>query len=243
MANARILSIAAGALLGLAPRPSAQEPPAQRTQPPPADREQAGRDLEALAERHRGLTTFTARYVQRRTTALLAEPLLTTGELAFRRQPGCVVFRTDPPRAAVVRLDEQVYEVHRPARRRLERFRLAAPDLPRALFAALGGDAAALQADFELVAFARLPAADGTTRHRIELEPRDVGVRERLSRLVLLVATDGGALHAVTYRDPAGDLVEIELVRLQADPEPRPIFALEVPQGTEIVEHAPPGGR
>lgn len=234
--------------------PEQDQDPAGRPPVGAEDRALALRDLRALAERHRGVKVLTAHYVQRRTTKLLKEPLVTEGELAFRRSPGTILFRTAPPRPAEVRLDERIYEVHRPQRRRLERFALPSPELPRALFAALGGDAEALAQDFAVVAFERIPAPADTTgtagagepterigeRHRIALAPRDEAVRERMQDLVLVLDADDAHLRSVAYRDPAGDLVQIELSSIEFDPEVLPSFVIEVPPGTQVVEHAPP---
>lgn len=78
--------------------------------------------LDALIATQRDMAQMTADYVQYRSSKLLTKPLESRGRLAFRREPGCVVFRVTSPRESVVRLDTENYEVWHPDRNRLERF-------------------------------------------------------------------------------------------------------------------------
>jgi hypothetical protein len=204
----------------------------------PAVEARALRLLDAHAERCRDVRVLTATYVQRRTTKLAKEPLLSRGQFLFVREPGCVMFRASEPRVSIVRLTETVYEVHRPQKKQLERFVLEGPELARSLFAALRGDSKLLRTDF--VVRSCVDDAAVPTQVRIELAPRAVALQARMQSLNITLQASDAALVAVAYRDGAGDLVEIELHDVRVNPEPAPPAVLEVTKDTTVVEHAPP---
>ncbi len=216
----------------------AQEPKPQREAPlpaPPAEVERAGQLLRAHAARCKDVKVVLADFVQRRTTALVKEPLVSKGEFLFVREPAAVVFFAREPRLSTVRLTATTYEVYRPQKQQLERFFLDGPELATGLFAAVGGDAERLVRDF-VVAACR-DSADGATV-AVRLVAKDEAVRARVAELIVTLHAKSGELASVAYRDGSGDLVEIELRALRIDPKSAPSAVLEVPAGTAIVEHA-----
>jgi hypothetical protein len=239
---ALVLAGAAG-LAGQGLKPSAAPPStlpvaaaqahAQTQEPTPAPAADVAR-AEALlrlhAERSQRAKVLVADYVQRRTTELLKEPLVSKGRFLFRREPAVVVFFAAEPRPSVVRLAERVYEVHRPQKKQVERFHLDGPELARSLFAAVGGDSAPLLRDFVVVGVADVPAgADG--------KPPAVAARVRSLDLTLQAAD--GLLREVAYRDHSGDRVAIELNGIELDPKTAPAADLVVEPGTAVLEHRP----
>lgn len=213
-----------------------QQPPAKS--PEPQGKLSAAQVARATAllrrhgERSKSLQVLVADYVQRRTTSISKRPLISKGGFLFVKKPACVVFRAAPPRASVVRLTPGRYEVFRPRRKRLERFLLGSPELARGLFAALGGDADKLLADFAVCSLVEVAG-----EVRIGLKPSEKAVRERLRELSLRLRSKDAELRAVSYRDHAGDLIEIELANPQPNPKRAPSAELEVPKGTAIIEH------
>ena len=220
------------AVLGVVP---GQEPAPPK---PSAETARAAAELlKAHAERCRGTAVLVADYVQRRTTQLAKEPLVSSGRFVFVREPGCVVFRATEPRESVTRLRADTYEVHRPQKKQLERFVLDGPELAASLFAALGGDVDTLQRDFEVRAAG--PDPDRKELVAVVLEPRRPEVRARLTELRLTFAAKDRALAAVAYRDAAGDLVEIELRNPVVNPAPPPSIEFELAPDTAVIEHGP----
>ncbi|HZN38347.1 MAG TPA: hypothetical protein VFD82_06060 [Planctomycetota bacterium] len=203
----------------------------------PAAIARADKLLEAHAEQSKKVQVLVATYVQRRTTELSKEPLVSRGEFLFVRDPACVVFRATTPRVSIVRLRGTTYEVYRPQKKQLERFHLEGPELAEALFAAIGGDIAVLRRNFAIQDCVADPVAG---RASIRLAPRTVLVRERLRQLIITVRSSDGVLCAVAYRDGAGDLVEIELQEPRPNPPDPPSAEFDVGKDTTIVEHAPP---
>jgi hypothetical protein len=192
--------------------------------------------LARFAARSGGIRVLVADYVQRRTTALAKEPLVSRGEFLYVRDPACVMFRATSPRVSIVRLAGSTYEVYRPQQQQLERFHLDGPELAQGLFAAVGGDWARLQADFDVVRCGPDPAL--AERTQVLLAPRLGPVRERLRELAITLWTKDATLFAVAYRDSAGDLIEIELRTLRENPKDPPSASLAVPKEAKIIEHA-----
>ena len=251
---ALVLAGAAG-LAGQGLKPSAAPPStlpvaaaqahAQTQEPTPAPAAEVAR-AEALlrlhAERSQRAKVLVADYVQRRTTELLKEPLVSKGRFLFRREPAVVVFFAAEPRPSVVRLAERVYEVHRPQKKQVERFHLDGPELARSLFAAVGGDSAPLLRDFVVVGVADVPAgADGKPPGpvQVQLAPRTPAVAARVRSLDLTLQAADGLLREVAYRDHSGDRVAIELNGIELDPKTAPAADLVVEPGTAVLEHRP----
>lgn len=192
--------------------------------------------LRAHAERSRTVAVLLADYVQRRTTPLSKEPLVSKGEFQFVREPACVLFRATEPRVSIVRLTSATYEVHRPQKRQLERFFLDGPELAQGLFAAVGGDSERLLLAFSIAGC--VAEAAPSDRVVVRLLPKDKAVAERLRELSITLRAKDATLCGVAYRDPAGDLVEIELQNLRPDPKSPPSAQLLVSKDTTVVEHA-----
>lgn len=209
----------------------AQEP----TPAPTAQVERAAALLAAHGERSRPVQVLVADYVQRRTTALLKEPLVSKGQFLFVRDPAAVLFFAQEPRLSTVRLTATTYEVYRPQKKQLERFVLEGPELAAGLFAVVGGDADRLRRDFVVVACDDLPG-DGELV-QVRLVPKAAPARERLPEVAVTLHGPTGELRAVGYRDHAGDQIAIELAAVRRNPPSPPSSKLEVPPDTVVVEH------
>lgn len=216
---------------------------------------------------HAGQTSFVhlaASYEQRRTTPLSKKPLVSSGRMLFRKEPGCLVFEARLPRPARILLDTGRYQVLRPESRQLERFLLEDSALARALFEALSGRLTALEKDFRIESCTR----DREDNRIVEvgLEPRSEDVKRAVTRLWVCIrlpeprsgeppqkeGKDPGSddkprqgdLLWIAYRDAQGDRVEIRLTDLTLDPTlPKDAFEIDPPPGTKILEHKVPAHR
>lgn len=220
-----------------APAPAPAPTPVAAPTPTPADVARAEALLRQHGARTLGAKVVVADYVQRRTTELLKEPLVSKGRLLFRREPAVVVFFAAEPRPSVVRLAELVYEVHRPQRKQLERFHLEGPELARGLFAAVGGDVDRLLRDFAVAAVVDGPKERAVVQ--VQLAPKDAAVQARVRGLDLTLRSADGALVEVAYRDQAGDRVAIEMTGAQMDPKDAPSAELQLAPDTNVLEHRP----
>lgn len=189
--------------------------------------------LQRLAKAHADVQQITANYVQRRMTKLVKKPLVSSGTLAFRHAPGCVVFRVVAPRVAVIRLDSLHYEVYREEQQRLERFILPSDEMPRLLFDALSLTEAKLRDRFEVAGCD--PVADQPTRRRVRLIPNDQKTRRVAAEVSLLIDTTSAALCGFGYTDPRGDTVDVELSDVKTPKDPAAgTFEIDVPKDTKV---------
>lgn len=180
--------------------------------------------LDRLREALKDVRTLSCTLVQRRKTALLAEPIVSSGTLVYRRDPARLVFRFDSPRRTVIHLDRRSYQVHRPDDRRLERLDFADDGVAAYLLALFDPGGKELERAFAV------RGGDPLT-----LEPREEKVRERIASIRLHLAADGTPRRIVTA-DADGDTVEFELSGVKRNPDlPEKTFVLEVPPGTKVL--------
>ncbi|MCA8958883.1 MAG: outer membrane lipoprotein carrier protein LolA [Planctomycetes bacterium] len=85
--------------------------------------------LEKLAARHATMTTMRGSFIQEIHTPLAKKPLVSRGEMFFRREPACAVFELLEPRRSTIRFDEKSYRIYRPAEERAETFVFKSDDL------------------------------------------------------------------------------------------------------------------
>lgn len=201
----------------------------------PQDDPAAREALARLGARLKEARTLSARVVQERKTALLEEPLRSSGTLYYRREPARLVLQLSDPRPVTVHLDRSSYQVYRPDEKRLERFDFEDPEMgPRLL--------AAFEPRSEDVgkAFTVRRGEAGPGEVEIVLEPRDPKLARRVRRLVLRTDPEG-LLRRIVFTDPDGDEVTFLLSDVKLNPEiPADTFELGVPEGTRILRHSVP---
>lgn len=196
-----------------------------------AAREALGR----LAGRLKEAQTLSAGVVQERKTALLDEPLRSSGILYYRRDPARLVLVLTDPRPATVHLDRSSYQVYRPDEKRLERFDFEDPEIGLRLLTAFEPRSEEVGKAFT----ARL-GQPGPDEVEIVLEPRDPKLARRVRRLVLRTDPEG-LLRRIVFTDPEGDEVTFLLSDVKLNPEiPAGVFELRVPEGTRILRHSVP---
>jgi outer membrane lipoprotein-sorting protein len=195
--------------------------------------------LARMIARQQDVAQMTAEYVQLRSTPLTKKPLTAKGTLAFRREPGCVVFFVREPRESVIRLDATHYEVWHKDKARLERFVLPSDEMPRLLFDALAPTALGLEQGFVVESCVPVPSAEKdaapSTLREITLLPTDKKTKRVAAKITITLDTQGPELRGFGYRDPRGGDVRVELSNLvvaaKADPA---LFTLEVPKETKV---------
>ena len=201
----------------------------------PVETEACRRALVKLSARHRDAKIITASYRQERTTALLKRPLISTGTLALRKDPACMIFRTAGKHPTTIRLTYESYEVLRASRKTLERTPLLDRSLPDALFQAMAPQLQRLEKSFVIVESWRLGEALG-----IRLRPRKKA-SEFVQDITLVIDEKRNELRRVAYRDPQGDQISLILSELHLDPKlPKTAFELVIPDGTRVLVHKPP---
>lgn len=156
--------------------------------------------LRLLANRQHETRVLSASFRQTKFVSLLAEPIVTTGQMSLRA-PDRMVWRIDEP-AQVVRIEKG--ELHLPGHDE------SAKQASRAWAESLGhvtrmlsGDLAALGEHFEIQATASGPGIQAA------LLPRHAAMRETIEKIELDFAAPELTLAAVRIREPLGDRLEI----------------------------------
>ncbi|HEX7900205.1 MAG TPA: outer membrane lipoprotein carrier protein LolA, partial [Planctomycetota bacterium] len=134
-------------------------------------------ELKALAERMKDAKTMTCKVRQVRKTALVERPLVSSGTMAYRREPGRLVFRLTEPRTSEIHMDRKTYQVYRPDEKRLERVEFEDDALTGQLLTLFEPKPDALGKTFRMS-----KAGDD-----ILLEPLDEKVKARVASLALTV--------------------------------------------------------
>ncbi len=189
--------------------------------------------LERLSARFRDVRTLSAKFTQTRVTALLDQPLISSGTFAYRRDPARLVFRITEPRRTEIHLDRTTYQVHRPDEKRLERIEFEDPEIAPRLLMIFDPRPDEVGKAFS---FGRVPAGAGEIG--IRLEPADENLRRRLKGITLVLAEADATLKRLAYADPEGDETRLDFTDLALNPAlPPATFELAVPEGTRVLRH------
>ena len=196
----------------------------------PAD-EAAKAALKKLAARMRDVRTLTAKVVQSRRTELLDQPIVSSGRMAYRRDPARLVFQLTEPRKAEIHLDKTSYQVYRPDEKRLERIDFENDDVTSRILMVFEPKADEIGKAFTITGG---ESRDGWID--VRLDSSDERFRKRMRKIVLTVAEADGALRRIAYTDAEGDDVQFDLSEVAINPElPAETFALKTPEGTRIL--------
>lgn len=190
--------------------------------------------LKRLGERLKDARTLSAKVVQSRKTALLDQPIVSSGTLVYRREPGRLVFRMTDPRVTEIHLDRTAYQVYRPDEKRLERIEFADD-------AGLGRLLMIFEPKADEIGKAFTVRKGESAKGRIEvhLEAVDEKVKKRMARLSLSLDEADATLRKIVTVDAEGDEVSFELSDLKLNPElDAGAFELKVPEGTRVLRHA-----
>lgn len=190
--------------------------------------------LKSLGARLKDTKTLSAQVVQSRKTALLDQPIVSSGTLYYRREPARLVFRLTSPKASEIHLDASAYQVYRPDEKRLERIEFEDASITGKLLMVF-------QPKSEEIgkAFGIRKAASKPGEIEILLEPTDEKIRKRLTRLSIALDEKTSMLKKISTADADGDEVTFDLTEVAIDPALDPsIFELKVPEGTRILKHS-----
>jgi outer membrane lipoprotein-sorting protein len=187
--------------------------------------------LRKLAARMKEARTLTAAVVQSRKTELLDQPIVSSGSMAYRREPAQLFFRLTEPRRAEILLDRTSYQVYRPDEKRLERIDFEGEDVTSRILMVFEPKTEEVGKAFKVTGG---ESRDG--RIEVILEASDERVRKRMKKIVLTVAEADGTLSRVAYTDAEGDEVRFDLSQVVVNPDlPPDAFALRIPEGTRVL--------
>jgi outer membrane lipoprotein-sorting protein len=187
--------------------------------------------LQKLASKMKDVRTLTATVVQSRRTELLDKPIVSSGTLAYRREPAHLVFHLTEPRRAEIHLEKSSYQVYRPDEKRLERIDFESDDWTSRILMMFEPKPEEIGK-----AFAVKGGASREGAIEVQLESSDERFRKRLRKIVLTVAEGDGTLRRIAYTDAEGDEVQFDLAHVEVNPVlPPDAFLLKTEEGTRIL--------
>lgn len=209
-----------------------------------AEGDAAAKDaLRKFSERFREMRSLSASFTQKRRTALLDEPITSSGKLYYRREPARLVFEVARPNKASIHFDGKTYQVYRPAEKQLEQFELEDSEMARWLFMAFHPKVEEIEKSFTIKSGG---SKDGTID--VVLEPTEEKLLKVIAKLTLTIAREGDAgdalLRRITYVDPEQEEVSFELSDAHLNPElAADAFELRIPDGVRILKHKKKNGK
>ncbi|HLY12254.1 MAG TPA: outer membrane lipoprotein carrier protein LolA [Planctomycetota bacterium] len=187
--------------------------------------------LQKLAARMREIRTLSASVTQSRRTDLLDKPIVSSGTMAYRRDPPVLAFHLTEPRKADILLDKTSYQVFRPEEKRLERVEFEGEDVTARILMVFEPKLDEIGKTFTVHGG---EARDGLID--VQLDSSDERFRKRLKKIVLTLAEADGGLRRIVYTDAEGDEVRFDLSQVVLNPElPADTFLLRTPEGTRVL--------
>ena len=200
----RVLLILLAALAPAAPAPAPAAAPTSR----PAGIDDASwqrmLDIDARAA---DVTDLIAAFEQRKFTAMLKKPLVSTGEIRVRGSS--MLWETRRPEPNALQVNEQEVRIYYPAQKTIEVYQireklgqLAASPLPRL---------AALQEHFGFrpLPLSEMKETDTAKFFAVEMAPIDPDLREHVERVRVLLDATRGLIVRLEMLDADGDRTEI----------------------------------
>ncbi|HVR84400.1 MAG TPA: outer membrane lipoprotein carrier protein LolA [Planctomycetota bacterium] len=187
--------------------------------------------LTKLASKMKDLRTLTAAVTQSRKTELLDQPVVSSGTMAYRRDPARLVFHLTEPRRAEIHLDRSSYQVYRPDEKRLERIDFDGGDVTSKLLMVFEPKPDEIGKTFSVKGG---ESRDGAIE--VQLVSSDERFKKRLQKIVLTIAEADGTLRRIVYTDAEGDEVRFDLTRVEMNRElPADVFLLKTAEGTRMI--------
>ena len=190
--------------------------------------------LQKLTAKMKDVRTLTASVTQSRKTELLDKPIVSSGSMAYRRDPARLVFHLTEPRKAEIHLDKSSYQVYRPDEKRLERIDFESEDVTAKILMVFEPKADEIGKAFGVKGG---EVRDGAID--VHLESSDERFKKRMKKIVLTIAEADGALRRIAYTDAEGDEVQFDLDKVEVNPTlPADAFTLKIPEGTRVLRRA-----
>jgi len=187
--------------------------------------------LQKLTAKMKDVRTLTASVTQSRRTELLDKPIVSSGSMAYRRDPARLVFHLTEPRKAEIHLDKSSYQVYRPDEKRLERLDFEGEDVTAKILMVFEPKTDEIGKAFGVKGG---EVRDGAID--VHLESSDERFKKRLKKIVLTIAEADGALRRIAYTDAEGDEIQFDLDKVDVNPPlPADAFVLKIPEGTRVL--------
>ncbi len=186
--------------------------------------------VDRVVEHQRALKTMRARFSQHKSSALLLEPAISSGEFFFMA-PDQARWNYDVPDAMVVLFSKDTLTTYHPADRVAQHVKI--PSKHRRFLRVLAGTQPLdeLESQFRMV----LSDGGGSSPYRLTLTPTHSALSRKLETVRLEVDRDLMLPISVEYVESDGDSTRYEFQALEIDPPlERSVFTLEFGEDVRI---------
>ena len=191
------------------------------------------REMTAVNELGADITRLTADFEQRKFTALLRKPIVSTGRIVARDER--VLSVTERPEPSRVLVDAAEIKIYYPGHRVMEVYpidkdlgALASSPLPKL-------DVLKRFFTFDRMAAKDLdPSADDASHLAVRLTPSDATLAEHVEEVRVLLDRKTGLVNRVETLDPDGDRNVITFANVRTGDDVTEEPTLEVPPGTKV---------
>ena len=194
----------------------------------PQPESELSRVMENIKEKEESLKTFTAKFVQNKTTHLLQEPLHSEGVIYFD-YTGKMLLKVTSPSPLVLLLKDNLLLVYDPDSSKAKRRHLRKGGSILRKYFGIGQSIEELKKRYEIQLTSK---TQGT--YRLKLIPRTKAGRKHIDAIEVFVSPKNWLPEQIYFRESKGDhtSVRIEFTSIN-DPLPRGIFTVDVPEGNE----------
>jgi outer membrane lipoprotein-sorting protein len=170
-----------------------------------------------ISEKQSRIETLTAIFSQRRETALVQEPLLSSGIVKFKR-PSRVFFAYTEPTPMEIYLDGKRVNIYDPARSQAERYTLSPVSRVgfylQSVTRIFQQTLEQLTADYSI----RPLPPDRADCYRFRLHPRKEAMEEVVKEVELRIDKASGAILTFDWIEPSQERLILEFQKLQINP-------------------------
>lgn len=196
--------------------------------------------IRKIDEKQRKIQTLTAQFTQRKETALMKEPLVSSGTVRFKR-PTQIYLRYEKPQSMEIAINGKSMRIYQTGKTYLEEYALGPGKRVSRFMEPFISVFQKPLAELEERYSVTYGGMEGGRLHRILLQPKEEKIQRILLRVELWADQESGAIERFTMMETNGDrlLLEFKNLKLNA-PLADPDLTIQVPPSVKAKEAGGP---
>ena len=187
------------------------------------------RVIENIKEKEKSLKTFTAKFVQNKTTHLLQEPLHSEGMIYFD-YTGKMLLKVTSPSPLVLLLKNNLLLVYDPDSSKAKKRHLGKSDNILKKYFGIGQSVEELKKRYKI----QLTSKTHSGTYQLKLIPRMKAIARHIDTIEVSVSPKNWLPEQIYFRESKGDHTSLRLEFTSInEPLPRGIFTIDVPEDSE----------
>ncbi len=196
--------------------------------------------IREIDEQQRKIQSLAARFTQKKETALMKEPLLSSGLVRFKR-PNRIYLAYEKPQSLEIAIDGQKMRIYQTGKPQIEQYSLGPGKRMTQFLEPLIGVFQKYFAELEDQYIVTYGGMEGDRLYRFLLLPKDEKTRKFLLRVELWTDRGSGAIERFQMTETNGDRLLLEFHNLQINPSlADPDLEIKAPPSVTVVEPRAP---